>query len=56
MNKGSLELLTEFNKTHGIKNGTFKASPVSVRDVSTVDYRGMLVIYDIEKGTEKYSV
>jgi hypothetical protein len=50
LNKGSLELLSNFEKTHGIKNGTFKASPVSIRDVATVDYKGMLNIYDIEKG------
>jgi WD40 repeat protein len=51
-----LELLSEFEKSDGIKCGTFKASPVSLRDVSTVDFKGKLVIYDIEKGKPKFSV
>lgn len=49
-------MLADWEKSDGIKNGTFKASPVSVRDVATVDYKGMLVIYDIEKGKPKFSV
>jgi hypothetical protein len=51
-----LDLLSEFEKEDGIKNGTFKASPVSIRDVSTVNYKGKLIIYDIEKGVAKYNV
>ena len=39
-----------------MKCGTFKASPVSIRDVATVDYKGKLIIYDIERGVEKYKV
>lgn len=49
-------LLSEWEKPEGIKCGTFKASPVSVRDVATVDYKGMLTIYDVEKGVAKYQV
>lgn len=51
-----MKLLSEWQKEFGIKSGTFKASPVSVRDVATVDYKGKLIIYDIERGVEKFSV
>jgi hypothetical protein len=51
-----MDLLSEFEKEEGIKNATFKASPVSIRDVATVNYKGKLVIYDIEKGLPKFSV
>ena len=47
-------MLSDWEKEEGIKCGTFKASPVSIRDVATVDYKGRLVIYDIEKGTPKF--
>ena len=56
LEQGKLKLLSEWEKEFGIKAGTFKASPVSVRDVATVDYKGKLIIYDIEKGMPKYSV
>lgn len=56
LNQGKLELLHDWEKSDGIKSATFRASPVSIRDVATVDYKGKLVIFDIEKGTEKYSV
>ena len=56
LNRGNLTLLSEWQKEFGIKSGTFKASPVSVRDVATVDYKGKLIIYDIERGVEKYNV
>lgn len=56
LNKGQLDIVADYEKDSGIKCGTFKASPVSVRDVSTVDYKGNLVIYDIESGKAKYSV
>jgi hypothetical protein len=46
----------DFEKSHGIKSGTFKASPISTRDVSVVDYKGRLMIYDIEYGKAKYDV
>jgi len=46
----------DLEKEEGIKGGTFKASPLSVRDVSTIDYKGKLNIYDIEKGVSKFSV
>jgi hypothetical protein len=29
---GTLKLITEWKKEYGIKSGTFKASPVSIRD------------------------
>lgn len=45
-----------FHKEFGIKSGTFKASPVSTRDVAVVDYKGKLLIYDIEYGKAKYDV
>jgi len=50
LNQGKLDLLADWEKPDGIKNATFKASPVSVRDCATIDYKGMLTIYDIEKG------
>ena len=56
LNQGQLELLSDWEKEEGIKCGTFKASPVSIRDVATVNYKGKLVIYDIEKGAPKYQV
>jgi len=49
-------LLSSWEKEHGIKAGTFKHSPVGVRDVATVDYKGKLIIYDIERGQAKYEV
>jgi len=54
LNQGKLDLVSDWEKSDGIKNATFKASPVSVRDVATVDYKGMLIIYDIEKGKPKF--
>ena len=45
-----------FQKEFGIKCGTFKASPVATRDVSVVDYKGKLLIYDIEDGRSKFEV
>jgi len=56
LEEGKLKLLSEWEKEFGIKAGTFKASPVSVRDVATVDYKGRLVIFDIETGKPKYNV
>jgi WD40 repeat protein len=56
LESGKLKLYKEWTKEFGIKAGTFKASPVSIRDVATVDYKGKLTIFDIERGTEKYSV
>ena len=49
-------MLSEWQKEFGLKSATFKASPVSIRDVATVDYKGKLIIYDIERGVEKYKV
>jgi WD repeat-containing protein 92 len=53
---GTLKLVTEWQKEFGIKCGTFRASPVSIRDCATVDYKGKLIIYDIERGAPKYEV
>lgn len=46
----------DFKKEFGIKQGTFKSSPISTRDVSIVDYKGKLVIYDIEYSKAKFEV
>ena len=46
----------DFKKEFGIKQGTFKSSPISTRDVSIVDYKGKLVIYDIEYSKPKFEV
>jgi len=46
----------DWEKEYGIKSATFKASPVSIRDMACVDYKGKLLIYDIETGKEKYRV
>ena len=40
--QGKLDKVAEFNKEFGIKGGTFRSSPISVRDVATVDYKGKL--------------
>ena len=56
LSRGKLEKVADWDKEFGIKSGTFKASPISLRDVSVVDYKGKLLIYDIETGKEKYSV
>jgi WD40 repeat protein len=56
LSKGKVEKVASFQKEFGIKNATFKASPISMRDVSVVDYKGKLLIYDIEYGKEKYNV
>ena len=31
-------------------------SPISIRDVATVDFKGKLTIWDIERGTSKFEV
>jgi WD40 repeat protein len=56
LERGKIKLLQDFEKEFGIKSGTFKASPISTRDVSVVDYKGKLFIYDIEYGKAKYEV
>lgn len=56
LEEGKMKLISEWKKDQGIKCGTFKASPVSIRDVATIDMKGMLHIYDIERGQAKYSV
>ena len=54
--KGKVHKVSDFDKEFGIKAGTFKASPIAMRDVATVDYKGKLCIFDIEYGKPKYSV
>lgn len=56
LERGTLDLVHDFKKETGIKSGTFKASPIATRDVSTVDYKGRLMIFDIEYGKAKYDV
>ena len=56
LENGTLNLLSEWKKEYGIKAGTFKHSPISIRDVATVDFKGKLTIYDIERGVPKYEV
>lgn len=56
MKKGKIEKLDDFEKEYGIKDATFDASSLTDRDVATIDFKGNLVIYDIEKGKSKYNV
>lgn len=56
LKKGKLELLHDYGKTYGIKQATFDASSLTDRDVSTVDFKGNLITYDIEKGMPKFEV
>jgi len=49
-------MVSSFDKEFGIKASTFKASPIAMRDVATVDYKGKLQIFDIEYGKAKYDV
>jgi|TARA_B110000305_G_C19242659_1_gene540686 hypothetical protein len=56
LERGKLNKIHDFQKDFGIKAGTFKASPIATRDVSVVDYKGKLLIYDIEYGKCKYEV
>jgi len=50
LTRGKIEVIHSFEKEFGIKMGTFAASPISMRDVSVVDYKGKVLIYDIEYG------
>lgn len=56
LTRGKIEVIHSFEKEFGIKMGTFAASPISMRDVSVVDYKGKVLIYDIEYGKQKYCV
>lgn len=42
LGKGKLEKVHDFDMPLGIKGGTFKASPISVRDCAVVDYKGKM--------------
>ena len=56
LEKGKITKISDWEKEFGLKAATFKASPISNRDISVVDYKGKLLIYDIEYGKEKYNV
>jgi WD40 repeat protein len=56
LEKGKIKKVHEWEKEFGIKSATFKASPVSIRDMACVDYKGKLLIFDIEYGKEKFRV
>lgn len=56
LNQGKLDLLNEFNKDVGFKCCTFGASSFTARELACGDHEGNLVIYDLEKGQECYSV
>ena len=56
MNKGKLELTSEFQKEFGFKCSTFGASSLSSRDLAVGDFEGNLIIYDLVKGTPNYEI
>lgn len=56
LERGKIVKFHDWEKEFGIKSATFKASPVSIRDMAAVDYKGKLLIFDIEYGKEKYNV
>ena len=56
MNKGKLEIVSEFQKEYGFKCSTFGASSLSSRDLAVGDFEGNLIIYDLVKGTPNYEI
>ena len=56
MNKGQLELVSEFQKEYGFKCSTFGAASLSSRDLAVGDFEGNLIIYDLVKGTPNYQI
>ena len=56
MNKGQLELVSEFQKEYGFKCSTFGAASLSSRDLAVGDFEGNLIIYDLVKGTPSYQI
>ena len=44
MNKGKLEIVSEFQKEYGFKCSTFGASSLSSRDLAVGDFEGNLII------------
>ena len=56
MNKGKLEIVSEFIKEYGFKCSTFGASSLSSRDLAVGDFEGNLIIYDLVKGTPSYEI
>lgn len=49
LSKGELRLVSETQKPHGIKCGTFGASSIEDRALACGDYSGNLSIYDLER-------
>ena len=54
--KGKLDLIHEWTKADGFKQCTFKASPLAIRDMAAVGFKGKLDIFDVETGKSKFSV
>ena len=49
MNQGNLDAVTLAQREHGIKCGTFGASPLEDRHIATGDHAGKLAVYDLER-------
>ena len=56
MNKGKLDLISEFIKENGFKCSTFETSSFAARDLAVGDFDGNLMIYDLEKGTPSFEI
>ena len=56
MNKGKLDLTSEFIKENGFKCCTFGTSSFASRDLAVGDFEGNLIIYDLEKGTPSFEI
>ena len=54
MNKGKLELFSEFRKEFGFKCASFGASSFAARDLAVGDFEGNLMVFDLEKGKPNY--
>ena len=56
MNKGKLEVVSEFHKDYGFKCSTFGAASFASRDLAVGDFEGNLMIYNLEKGTPSFEI
>lgn len=56
MNKGKLELFSEFRKEFGFKCASFGASSFATRDLAVGDFEGNLMVFDLEKGKPNYEI
>lgn len=56
LKKGKIEKLHDYELEYGIKQGCFGYSSLTDRDIATIDFKGNLAIYDIEKGEPKFEV